>query len=231
MIVFFFRTGLLLGMYLGLVINSCHSQDKVTATSAQISQRGERVGGACECCEGIYEELPDQLTWQTILAGDKERGERLKISGTVYKLGGITPAPGIILYVYHTDAAGYYSGADGNPSRVNSSTPCATRHGHLRGWMKTDSQGRYLFQTIRPAAYPGRDEPAHIHAIVKEPHLNEYYVSDYLFSDDSLLTEQKKQQIRPFGGCGILTLARQRDGSWVGKRDIILGLHITNYPR
>jgi len=162
--------------------------------------------------------------------GASEKGERLQISGRVYKADGRTPAPGVILYVYHTDAQGYYSAAEGNRSRV-SNPSCAIRHGRLRGWMKTDSQGRYLFHTIRPAAYPGRDEPAHIHIFVKEPHLNEYYLSDYLFSDDPLLTERKRKQIRPYGGSGILSLSGQAGGPWIGKRDIILGLHIANYPQ
>ncbi len=161
----------------------------------------------------------------------KEAGERLQMSGTVHKKDGKTPAGNVILYVYHTDARGFYSDANGKAPHVTNQTPCAIRHGHLRGWMKTDSQGRYLFRTIRPAAYPERNEPAHVHAIVKEPHLNEYYVSDYLFSDDPLLTARKKEQTLPIGGTGIITLSHQPDGNWVGKRDIILGLHISNYPR
>ena len=67
----------------------------------------------------------------------------------------------MILYVYQTDAKGLYSPAAGQTQ--------GRRHGHLRGWMKTDRMGRYEFRTVRPASYPGRDVPAHIHPVVKEP--------------------------------------------------------------
>jgi protocatechuate 3,4-dioxygenase beta subunit len=214
------------------IANSCQEQSTTSTTPpTQAASKAERVGGPCECCEGIYEGLPTQLDWQTALTDKKEPRERLQIRGKVYKKDGKTPASNVILYVYHTDARGFYSDLYGHAPQVTNQTPCATRHGHLRGWMKTDEQGRYFFQTIRPAAYPNRDEPAHIHMIVKEEGLNEYYVSDFLFSDDPLLREDKKRQIHPAGGPGLITLSRDKDRGWTGQRDIILGLHISHYPQ
>ena len=46
---------------------------------------------------------------------------------------GVTPAEGIVLYVYHTDATGYYN-KDDDPYNPR-----------LRGWMKTGKDGRYEF--------------------------------------------------------------------------------------
>ena len=112
--------------------------------------------------------------------------------GVIYLSDGKTPAPEVILYVYHTDARGNYSPAPGQAHGL--------RHGHLRGWMKTDRQGRYRFRTIRPAPYPNGRIPAHIHPIVKEPRRNEYYIDEYVFGDDPLVTGKERGRMEDRGG-------------------------------
>ncbi len=126
----------------------------------------------------------------------------------------------MILYVYHTDAKGFYSPAPGQTA--------ARRHGGLRGWMQTDANGRYKFRTIRPAPYPNRHLPAHIHAVVKEPGKNEYYIDDFLFDDDPLLTREKRTQ-EARGGSGIVRVTRNADGVWIARRDLVLGRNIPDY--
>src|SRR5262249_25559084 len=44
-----------------------------------------------------------------VLAGPEEPGERLVVTGTVFAPDGVTPAPGVFLYVYNTDATGHYN--------------------------------------------------------------------------------------------------------------------------
>lgn len=95
--------------------------------------------------------------------------------------------------------------------------------------MKTDAQGHYKFRTTRPAPYPGRTNPAHIHPIVKEPDRNEYYLDEYLFDDDPLLTKDKRDAQEGRGRSGIMRLTRNADGVWMGWRDIILGWNIPDY--
>ncbi|MCI0486899.1 MAG: intradiol ring-cleavage dioxygenase [Blastocatellia bacterium] len=180
------------------------------------------VGGGCDGCEGIYEGLPQILTWQTSIATASEPGEPLEISGIIFHSDGVTPAPGVILYVYHTDANGYYSPAP-------NATGNARRHGHLRGWMKTGTRGEYKFTTIKPAPYPKGKIPAHIHPIVKEPDKNEYYIDEYRFDDDPLLSAQERSKSENRGGSGIIHLMKTEEGIWRGKRNIILGLNIPNY--
>ncbi|HXG63979.1 MAG TPA: intradiol ring-cleavage dioxygenase [Blastocatellia bacterium] len=178
------------------------------------------VGGPCDGCEGIYQDMPPHLTWQTAITD--EPGEPLEISGIIYRPDRQTPAPGVILYVYHTDARGYYSPAP-------NATGIARRHGHLRGWVRTNSRGEYKFRTIRPAPYPNRGIPAHIHPIVKEPDKNEYYIDEYRFADDPLLTPKERARAENRGGSGIIRLSRGSGGVWLGRRDIILGMNVPNY--
>ncbi|HEX8772961.1 MAG TPA: hypothetical protein VF735_05100 [Pyrinomonadaceae bacterium] len=195
--------------------SSCRTQRK-QGTSTGI------VGGGCDGCEGIYEDMPRQPGWQTTIASAAEPGERMEISGSIYQVDGKTPAPNVILYVYHTDAKGYYTPS---PNATN----LARRHGHLRGWLKTNAGGEYKFTTIKPASYPNSDIPAHIHPIVKEPDKNEYYIDEYVFDDDPFLTQEKRLRLENRGGSGIVRLAKSSDGLWIGKRNIILGLNIPNY--
>ncbi|HZS09891.1 MAG TPA: intradiol ring-cleavage dioxygenase [Blastocatellia bacterium] len=193
----------------------------VNCQSAAQSQK-KIVGGGCDGCEAIYEGMPAQLGWETTITDKAEPGEPLEISGTVYRADGRTPAADVILYVYHTSAKGYYEPAPG-------ATGQSARHGRLRGWMKTDGQGRYKFRTIKPAPYPGRSIPAHIHPIIKEADKNEYYIDEFLFDDDPLLVKAERAKQENRGGSGIIKLARDQRGVLIGHRDIVLGMNIPNY--
>lgn len=182
-------------------------------------QAGDRsVGGPCDGCDLMYENMPANLSWEASIKNDGDPGEPMIIEGTIFRKDGRTPAPGVVLYVYHTDAKGYYS----NPKTGGN------RHGHLRGWIKTGSDGKYRFTTIRPAPYPGDRIPAHIHPLVKEPGMSLYWIDEYLFDDDPLVTDEVRKGEKKRGGNGIIHLTK-KDGVWIGKRDIILGLNIPGY--
>lgn len=184
-------------------------------------QSRKPVGGGCEGCEAIFEFGEKTLTNVDTLPGFDSTEPKLKLSGTVFQRDGKTPANGVILYVYHTDRTGIY------PKKGNE-TGWAKRHGYLRGWIKTDQSGRYTFYTFRPAAYPDGTEPEHIHLTVKEPGKNEYYLDDYLFEDDPILTDQKRKLLSNRGGSGIGN-PKMEYGMLTFHRDIILGLNIPNY--
>lgn len=186
-----------------------------------VLSQAQKVGDGCEDCEMMFEGMPKTLSWQTTIADAKEAGERMEISGTIYQSDGKTPATEVILYVYHTDVKGEYTPA---ATQVH-----ARRHGHLRGWIKTDAQGRYQFSTIRPAAYPAQKFAAHVHPIIKEAAKNEYWIDEYQFEGDPLLTQKDRANAQNRGGSGIIKLTKNEKGVWIGKRDIILGKNIPNY--
>ncbi|HEY3252223.1 MAG TPA: intradiol ring-cleavage dioxygenase [Ignavibacteria bacterium] len=200
---------------------SC-SQDKDKTGG---KEKTNHVGGPCEGCEAIFESplAFENLTSTDTLPDYNEAGPKLIISGIVYKKDGITPAPDIVIYIYHTDQNGYYSGK-GN------ATGWGKRHGYIRGWMKTNEKGEYKFYTLKPAPYPNANSPAHIHVTIKEPDKNEYYIDEYVFEDDPLVDKNYRNMAQNRGGDGIISLNKNEDGMLIGKRDITLGKNIPDYP-
>ena len=205
-----------------LVILASCSENEMNAQTQGTSVE-QRVGGRCEGCEAIYENKTpfSQLDWKLTLPDYNDNGPRLHISGTVYKADGKTPAAGTILYFYHTDQKGIYP--EGNE------TGWGRRHGYIRGWLKTNDKGQYSIKTLKPGAYPNRGAAAHIHCIVKESSLNEYYVGDFLFEDDPLLSSEEKTNTNVPGGNGVLKL-QERNGIMYAERNIYLGKNVRDYP-
>lgn len=183
----------------------------------------KKIGGPCEGCEAIYESPVkfEQLSSSTILPNYNEAGTKIEISGIVYHRDGKTPAKDVVIYVYHTDQSGIY------PTRGDEKG-WGKRHGYLRGWVKTDKNGFYQFYTLKPKAYPNRKDPAHIHVTIKEPDKNEYWIDEYLFSDDPLLPSSLPSN--PRAGSGVVTLLSPEKGVSHATRHIILGLNIPDYP-
>ncbi len=175
------------------------------------------IGGPCQGCEFAFQGLPAALTSDARIAPPDEPGEPLVLAGTVRHLDD-TPAAGIIVYAYHTDRDGIY------PKDT-------TFHGRLRGWARTDAEGRYRFTTIRPAGYPDGAETAHIHLHVIEPGVGTYYIDNVIFDDDPDLPPRLRQQAAHGRGGSGLTYPKKTDGVWHIQRDIVLGQNIPDYPR
>lgn len=172
----------------------------------------------CEWCGAA--EAPAELDAEMRLAGPgsefpDEPGEPLVITGTVYAADGETPVPDVLIYAYHTNDRGIYE-------KVGGETGNGLRHGHLRGWLRTDEQGRYRIVTIRPAAYPGSTIPQHVHMTVTPPGGEERWIDSVHFDDDPLLTPTQRSRQRNRGGSGIVTVRRDEDGVYHATRDIVL---------
>jgi protocatechuate 3,4-dioxygenase beta subunit len=153
---------------------------------------------------------PGTTPWKTTIVTEREAGEPLIISGTIYAPDGRTPLEGITLSVYQTDATGQYSTTGGD-----------NRNTRIHGVVRTNADGRYEFRTIRPGSYPGTRNPQHIHAYVSGPGYPEYWIDEYHFTDDPFIDDEAR---RRFGAQGsfssVLTLKKESDGIWRGVRDI-----------
>lgn len=202
-------------LFLVLTLNSCKGQST--------KNENNLVGGPCEDCEAVldYKLLNLNLKAVDSLPGYLETYPKLEISGTVFKLDGKTPAENVILYIYHTSRDSIYE-----PSK--NPIGWEKRHGQYRGWLKTDTNGKYTFYTFRPTPYPQAQESEHIHMYVKEPNKIPYYIDNYMFLDDPTLKQKNIDSQRKRGGVGLINLSQQ-NGILTGQRDIILGLNIPNY--
>ena len=205
-------------------LTSCNGQTKSENNQSEIkTDQNKLVGGGCDGCELMYVGMPKNIKSIDTSSGWNEKGQKLLITGTVYKLGGKIPAPNVIIYYWQTDSNGYYSPKDEMDEQ-------AKRHGHIRGWVKSDENGKYSIYTIRPAPYPNDDMPAHIHISIKEPNIkDEYYIDEFVFDDDILLTGKKRKALENRGGSGVLRVLIDKD-KLVAEHNIILGLNIPNYP-
>jgi protocatechuate 3,4-dioxygenase beta subunit len=90
-----------------------------------------------------------------VIAGSTEPGPRLVVTGRT--LFGDTPVAGVSLYVFQTDINGRYA--------IDVDNRAGELEPRLHGAMRSDAQGRYRFETIRPGSYDGF--PSHVHYVVK----------------------------------------------------------------
>lgn len=205
-------------------ITGCKGQTKQAPSNSNNSNnKNGIVGGPFENGEFMYIGMPENIKSIDTSAGWTQKGQKLLVTGTIYKLDGKTPAPDVILYYYHTDINGVYAGKQGLDPRV-------VRHGYIRGWVKSDANGKYSIYTVRPAPYPNTNFEAHIHPAIKEPNIaKEYYIDEFVFDDDQLLTAEKRKKLPNRGGSGILRVLISGDLQ-IAEHNIILGLNIPNYP-
>lgn len=204
-----------------LLLISCNEQ----TNHKPKNESNKIVGNGCDGCELMYIGMPKNISSIDTSSGWNEKGQKLIITGTTFQLDGKTPAPNVVIYYWQTDNNGYYSPKAEMDEK-------AKKHGHIRGWVKTDANGKYTIKTIRPAPYPNDILPAHIHLSIKEPDIeNEYYTDEINFDDDKLLIPHlKKYRQENRGGSGI-TRILLKDSLQIAEHDIILGLNIPNYPK
>ncbi len=134
------------------------------------------------------------------IAPEREPGTPLVITGVVLDTTG-RPASGVEVFAYHTDATGRYA------------APGATDPWRLKGWAVTDAQGRFEFRTIRPAPYPSRDVPAHVHATLTTSCCGRQF-DDLMFDGDPLATQAYREHFAEVGEHGLYGIVtRMSDGT------------------
>jgi protocatechuate 3,4-dioxygenase beta subunit len=194
------------------LITSCRSDaiaqkldnDVIDAIRKNAKPRGTEGMGAID--------LPEKIGPKFDLATEKDKGELMKISGTVYQPDGKTPAANTLIYLYHTDIEGYYG-----------RTTEEHKHGRYRGWMLTNKDGRYAFVTIKPAPYPVNRFAAHIHMTVTTPTAREDWIDSILFEGDKLISSREREEAGRRGGFNpIVSLKKGDGGLYYATRDMQL---------
>ena len=149
--------------------------------------------------EAAQRERPQTIAPRGRIAPAGEPGEPLIVRGRVVDKDGRTPVAGAVAFAYQTDRDGHYDRPGKNGWR-------------LKGWARTDADGRFEFVTIRPAAYPGRTVAAHIHVGLDGPPGRRYLLRDVLFEGDPLLSAAERERARTDGAYGNIRPVHPVDG-------------------
>lgn len=148
-----------------------------------------------------------------------EPGERLMVAGQVMEWP--QGLAGASLYIFHADAEGRYT-REGPNDDMNA---------RLHGALRTGAEGRYRYETIRPAGYGNNG--AHIHAVVTLPGYKPR-MEELRFADDpkAFASPAEVQGLKPgarrastaFPGYVFAILPAEQDaaGVWHVTHDIFL---------
>ena len=140
---------------------------------------------------------PARVTSAERIAPRAEPGIPFTVRAVVLDSAG-RPAPNVEVFAYQTDQHGVYA------------APGAPDPWRLKGWAVTDSEGRFEFNTIRPAAYPSNTVPGHIHLSFVTKCCGRQW-SEVMFEDDPLVTKEVRQ--RQSGDVLFGKVTKRADGS------------------
>ena len=150
--------------------------------------------------------------WRIDVVGADEPGKRIVVAGTIHGPDGKTPAANVKMFVYHTDAEGWYT----RPP-VNS-----PRRSRLHGTLWTDERGRYEFATVEPGHYADLASPPskHIHVHLEPPGLPDHWVDSFKFAGDPRLSPEEVKSGASLGAYSpILTFTKDGKGRLEARRD------------
>lgn len=143
----------------------------------------------------------------TVIAGRSEPGDRLIVTGRALDQG--RPVAGVSIYAFHADVDGLYT-RDGRNSDENA---------RLFATLRTDADGRYRYETIRPRGYDGL--AAHVHHVVTaagyKPRL-----CDLWLGDEPYFTPRRNAGLPLSEGAAMFvrTPTRDPDGVWRVTHDL-----------
>jgi protocatechuate 3,4-dioxygenase beta subunit len=178
-----------------------------TYRGVEIESRQTGTGySLCGSCS-----IPKEISSKVWLTAKDEPGEPIIVSGTFYKEDGVTPDSGITMFLYQTDAEGYYHRPTEN-----------VFHPRIVGWLRTGRDGYYEIHTIKPAPEVlAAKEPAHIHAHVFGNRMPEHFIHEFWFQGDKFISLDDQKRLSPLGTFSpIVNLAKGKDGVSRGTRDI-----------
>lgn len=145
-----------------------------------------------------------------VLAPEGELGTKLIISGRVLNLDCNAFIPDTIIDVWHADDSGAYD----------------NEGYHLRGYVKSNAQGFYMFETILPGKYlnGASFRPSHIHYKITPPGFSSLTTQLYFEGDDSIPGDAAAsiKEGTYDASQRIIPLVENTDGVLEGTFDIII---------
>ena len=171
---------------------------------------GLAVVPASLACSGHQAEAQSQHPSAIDIVTPQEPGTRIHLSGTIFDANG-KPVPGVKMFLYHTDATGYYSRPVNNP-----------RQARLHGTLWSNALGQYSIHTIKPAPYGdvSSPPPMHIHVHLQPPDLPDHWVESFYFEGDTQLRNEDLNRSRDLGRfANIISLSSSDTGVLKGLRD------------
>ncbi|MBM3525547.1 MAG: hypothetical protein FJX57_21575 [Alphaproteobacteria bacterium] len=176
----------------------------LASTARSQNQEAEVIPSAFQGPKYI---APANAPSQAVIAGRDERGERLIVTGRAIDDG--HPVADVSVYVFHADAAGLY-----NPEGQNSED-----NTRLFAALRTDAEGQYQYETIRPARVDG--QAARVRHVVNAPGYRPRFC-DLWFGDDPILANGGDADASGSSGqpMFVRTPARDPDGTWRVAHDL-----------
>jgi protocatechuate 3,4-dioxygenase beta subunit len=156
---------------------------------------------------------PPDAPFSIVIADKDEPGDRLIVTGQA--LDGTTPVAGVSVYAFHTDMQGRYAiGVNNQDAELNP---------RLHGMMRTDANGRYQYETIRPGSY--NNGASHVHYVVIAPGYKPRML-DLWFEDDPVLVARRKSGVPEIPPAiqkdwvAIRPVTRDANGIWHSTRNL-----------
>jgi len=156
----------------------------------------------------------NQLASEAKMVDYDSQDQKLKITGTVYKSDGVTPAKDVIIYIDQANADGEYIYEEDDKIKHRTA-------------IKTDANGNYTFYTFVPGSayipmtYPKRLGMKTINMVIKAPGTLAYDYDPFVFADDPLMTKRCLKRLKKKHYTGILV--PELNGNVLeANRDIVL---------
>jgi protocatechuate 3,4-dioxygenase beta subunit len=160
----------------------------------------------------IYDRSEDLLSHTDTIPDYRSKNNKLKLTGTIYKSDGITPASDVILFIEQPDEDGDFKLRKTGENR----------YVFHRSWVKTDADGHYTFYTFVPGNDRRYNQLQQIFPIVKEPSKQEYQLETFLFDEDPMLTKRCRKRIAKTSDNTRILKLKKEDGVLVAQRNIVL---------
>jgi protocatechuate 3,4-dioxygenase beta subunit len=160
----------------------------------------------------IHDYTLDQIASIDSLPDFESKRQKLKITGTIYKSDGKTPASDVIMYIEHADEDG-----DFDLRKLDDK-----RYTYHRGWIKTNASGQYAFYTFIPGGDRRYNQLQQLFPTVKEG-ANEFYnLESFLFDSDPLLTKACRKKIAKKGDVSRILKPTKQGDLLVVEKNIVL---------